>query len=104
MRFAIVSDIHGNLPALNAVIEDARENNINTFIFVGDYCISNPYPDECISRIRSLDNKYIIRGNEEKYLETVPEPENKSHMQPFVLSTLSTAFFTVSNILNLLPK
>ena len=26
MRFAIVSDIHGNLPALNAVIEDAREN------------------------------------------------------------------------------
>ena len=32
MRFAIVSDIHGNLPALNAVIEDARENNINTWI------------------------------------------------------------------------
>ena len=29
MRFAIVSDIHGNLPALNAVIEDAEKNNIN---------------------------------------------------------------------------
>lgn len=71
MRFAIVSDIHGNLPALNAVIEDARENNINTFIFAGDYCLSNPYPDECISRIRSLDNKCIIRGNEEKYLENL---------------------------------
>ena len=26
MRFAIVSDIHGNLPALNAVIEDAEKN------------------------------------------------------------------------------
>ncbi|MCM1120700.1 MAG: metallophosphoesterase [bacterium] len=69
MRFAIVSDIHGNLPALNAVIEDAGKNNIDTFIFVGDYCLSNPYPDECISRIRSLDKKYSIRGNEEKYLE-----------------------------------
>ncbi len=71
MRFAIVSDIHGNLPALNAVIQDAGENNIDTFIFVGDYCLSNPYPDECISRIRNLDNKYIIRGNEEKYLENL---------------------------------
>lgn len=69
MRFAIVSDIHGNLPALNAVIEDAEKNNINCYIFVGDYCLSNPYPDEVISRIRNLDKKYIIRGNEEKYLE-----------------------------------
>lgn len=41
MRFAIVSDIHGNLPALNAVIEDAGKNSIDTFIFVGDYCLSN---------------------------------------------------------------
>lgn len=69
MRFAIVSDIHGNLPALNAVIEDAEKNDIDSFIFAGDYCLSNPYPDECISRIRNLDNKYSIRGNEEKYLE-----------------------------------
>lgn len=69
MRFAIVSDIHGNLPALNAVIEDAEKNDIDSFILAGDYCLSNPYPDECISRIRNLDNKYSIRGNEEKYLE-----------------------------------
>ncbi len=69
MRFAIISDIHGNLPALNTVIKDAEKNNIDCFIFAGDYCISNPYPDECISRIRSLDKKFAIRGNEEKYLE-----------------------------------
>lgn len=69
MRFAIVSDIHGNLPALNAVMEDAQKSNIDSFLFVGDYCLSNPYPDECISRIRNLDRKYSIRGNEESYLE-----------------------------------
>lgn len=71
MRFAIVSDIHGNLPALNAVIEDAEKNQVDSFLFAGDYCISNPYPDECISRIRNLDKKYMIRGNEEKYLENL---------------------------------
>lgn len=71
MRFAIVSDIHGNLPALNTVIEDAEKSNVDNFIFAGDYCLSNPYPNECISKIRSLDKKYSIRGNEEKYLENL---------------------------------
>lgn len=71
MRFVIISDIHGNLPALDAVLEDAKNNNIDSFIFVGDYCLSNPYPNECIQRMRDLDKKYIIRGNEEKYLENL---------------------------------
>lgn len=71
MKFAVVSDVHGNLPALNAVIEDAKSRNVDSFIFVGDYCLSNPYPNECIARIRSLANKYVIRGNEERYLENL---------------------------------
>lgn len=71
MRFAIISDIHGNLPALDTVLEDAKNNNIDDFIFVGDYCLSNPYPNECIQRIRCLEKKHIIRGNEEKYLENL---------------------------------
>ncbi len=69
MKFAIVSDIHGNLPALNAIIADVEKNNIDNYIFAGDYCLSNPYPDQCISRIRNLNKKYSIRGNEESYLE-----------------------------------
>lgn len=71
MKFAIISDIHGNLPALDAVVADAKNNNVDSFIFVGDYCLSNPYPNECIQRMRDLDKKYIIRGNEEKYLENL---------------------------------
>ncbi len=34
MRFAIISDIHGNLPALNAVLEDAGNNRIDEYILV----------------------------------------------------------------------
>lgn len=71
MRFAIISDIHGNLPALEAVLADAEQGGVERYIFAGDYCISNPYPDECISRIRSIPDKYIVRGNEEKYLENL---------------------------------
>ena len=71
MRFAVVSDVHGNLPALNAVIEDAERECVDYFIFAGDYCLSNPWPDECITRIKSLNKKYGIRGNEEKYIENL---------------------------------
>lgn len=71
MRLAVISDVHGNLPALNAVIEDAEREHTDQFIFAGDYCLSNPWPDECITRIKNLSNKHIIRGNEEKYIENL---------------------------------
>lgn len=71
MRFAIISDIHGNLPALDAALEDARNNHVDEYIFVGDYCLGNPYPDECIQRIHDLEKAHIIQGNDEKYLENL---------------------------------
>lgn len=70
-RFAVVSDIHGNLPALNAVLDNAKSRGISEFVFAGDYCMSGPFPDECIATLMSLDHAYIVRGNEEKYLENL---------------------------------
>ena len=69
MKFAVISDIHGNFPALNAVLEDAKQRGITDYVFTGDYCLSGPYPDECIAAMSAVENRYIIRGNEEKYLE-----------------------------------
>ena len=71
MKYAIISDIHGNLPALKAVLDDAGEKGIKNYIVAGDYCLSGPFPNECISILRQLDNAYIIRGNEEQYLENL---------------------------------
>ena len=71
MKFAVLSDIHGNYPALQAVLEDARRQGINRFLLAGDYCISGPWPDECIAAIMELPEKTVIRGNEEKYLENL---------------------------------
>jgi predicted phosphodiesterase len=69
MRFAVISDVHGNYPALKAVLEDTGKQNISQFLFAGDYCLSGPWPEKCIDEIRSIKEKHIIRGNEEKYLE-----------------------------------
>lgn len=71
MKIAVISDIHGNLPALNAVLADAEKQGASEYIFAGDYCLSGPWPDDCVAAIRRIENKHIIRGNEERYLENL---------------------------------
>lgn len=69
MKYAVLSDVHGNAPALQKVLEDAKRRGIENFIFAGDYCISGAWPEECIKILQAIPQKLIIRGNEERYLE-----------------------------------
>ena len=71
MKYAVISDVHGNHPALRAVMEDIGRQGITHCLLAGDYCISGPWPDECIATIRAIPEKTVIRGNEEKYLENL---------------------------------
>ena len=69
MKYAVISDIHGNYPALKAVLEDAKNQGVTHYLFAGDYCLSGPWPNECVEAIKTISQKTVIRGNEEKYLE-----------------------------------
>ena len=40
-----------------------------TVIFLGDYCISSPHPNEVVDALRASGSTYIVRGNEEGYIE-----------------------------------
>src|SRR5437763_15852784 len=55
MRFAIFSDIHANLEALEAVLSDARERQCTHFICLGDIVGYNANPRECVKIVRDLD-------------------------------------------------
>lgn len=68
MKTAIISDIHGNYPALTAVIADARNNNADQFLFLGDYIFDLPFPNEVVTTISEMENSYVISGNKEVYL------------------------------------
>lgn len=68
MRYAIISDIHGNLHALKSVLKDIRNKNIDEYIFVGDYFGDLPYPNEVTDIIKGLPEKHIVAGNKEDYL------------------------------------
>jgi diadenosine tetraphosphatase ApaH/serine/threonine PP2A family protein phosphatase len=61
MRTLIISDIHANLTALNAVIADAGE--VDSTWCLGDLVGYGPDPNECIERIQALPNLQCIMGN-----------------------------------------
>jgi predicted phosphodiesterase len=61
MRILIISDIHANLTALEAVLMDAGE--VDAVWCLGDLVGYGPDPNECIRRIRELPNLVCLLGN-----------------------------------------
>src|ERR1700747_1666012 len=65
MRFAIISDIHANLEAFDAVLADARDNKCTDFVCLGDVVGYNANPHECVERVREIDCP-IVKGNHDE--------------------------------------
>lgn len=65
MRFAIFSDIHGNLEALEAMLADANESRCTHFVCLGDVVGYNANPHECVERVRGMDCP-IVKGNHDE--------------------------------------
>ena len=69
MKYAVISDIHGNAPALRLALADAAAQHVDGYLLVGDYCISAPWAREVVDILRGLPNAHIIRGNDEAHLD-----------------------------------
>jgi predicted phosphodiesterase len=68
----LLYDIHGNLPALDAVLEDADREGVDTWLLGGDFAAFGPWPLETIERLRALSDSTWIRGNGERWLREPP--------------------------------
>lgn len=64
---ALIYDVHGNLPALQAVLEDARREGADSFLLGGDYALFGPWPDETVNALRELPAASWIRGNVDRW-------------------------------------
>jgi predicted phosphodiesterase len=74
---ACLYDVHGNLPALEAVLEDARAHGASRWILGGDYALFGGRPAETVALLRALDNAVWIRGNGERWTAHPDEaPDN----------------------------
>ena len=67
MRIALISDIHGNLVALDAVLMDINREQVDQIVCLGDVATIGPQPRQVVARLGSLD-LLAIAGNHESYL------------------------------------
>ena len=63
MLYGVFSDIHSNLEALNIVLDYFKNCNVQSYICCGDIVGYGPYPNECVEKIRTLENLIIVMGN-----------------------------------------
>ncbi|MEW6571270.1 MAG: metallophosphoesterase family protein [Nitrospirota bacterium] len=62
MEFAVISDVHSNLEALEAVLADIRKRKIKEILFLGDVVGYGPNPNECIETLAETC-KILLAGN-----------------------------------------
>ena len=72
---AVLYDIHGNLPALEAVLADARARGATAFFLGGDLVGFGPFPQETYALLREIEEPAVwIRGNGERWLRAADRP------------------------------
>ncbi len=99
MRYAILSDIHGNIWALEAVLEDASRRAIDQFLNLGDILYGPLEPRKTFARLQSLD-AVTIQGNQDREIYDAP-PDTAHPTLRYILDDLSSA---AVEWLRVLPK
>jgi predicted phosphodiesterase len=67
VRIAFISDIHGNLVALEATLADIAKRGVDEIIFLGDLATLGPQPIEVIERVEGLACQMVM-GNHDAFL------------------------------------
>lgn len=62
MRIAVISDIHGNLPALESVLADCAARNVEGIVNLGDLVGYGPRPNEVVAKVREAEIRGVV-GN-----------------------------------------
>ena len=89
---ALLYDIHGNVPALEAVLHEGEVAGATSYLFGGDYAAFGPWPREAVERLEVLPTTARIRGNVERWLREEPEaPAESKHLVEAALAAANDA-------------
>jgi predicted phosphodiesterase len=70
----VLSDIHGNRTALEAVIADGRDRGVDTWWALGDLVAIGPDPVDTLELLANVSKVFVTRGNTERYVLTRDRP------------------------------
>ena len=86
MRIAIIADIHGNLPALEAVLADIQRRHVDRTINLGDFVSGPLWPRE-VCDLLMASSDLTIRGNHDRWVSG-PDPARMGSSDRYAYSNL----------------
>ena len=85
--FAVISDVHSNLEALQAVIADIHDRGISRILFLGDAVGYGPDPDECIKLLKKNCHSSIMGNHDRAVLQEGAEVHFNEHARNAIIWT-----------------
>ena len=101
MKIAIISDIHGNMEALESVLQDIESIECEKIFCLGDIAMAGPEPSRTIHKIQELmqtKDFYIIQGNTDKMLSVFSFDTQNAILK--TNAVMASAYFCDSQTLN----
>ena len=77
MRVALISDLHGNLTALEAVLHDLARERPDRVLCLGDVAATGPRPRETVERLREVGCPVVMGNADAVLLGPIPAPEDE---------------------------
>ncbi|MBP1642270.1 MAG: putative phosphoesterase [Acidobacteria bacterium] len=80
MQFLILSDLHGNAEATDAVLRRVRRKRFDAYLVLGDLVGYGAGPNQVVEAVRNLDRPaHLVRGNHDKVVAGIERGENFNH-------------------------
>ncbi|VAX24681.1 hypothetical protein MNBD_NITROSPINAE04-2154 [hydrothermal vent metagenome] len=92
MRYAFMSDVHSNIEAFEAVLEDIDNYNPDKILFLGDIVGYGPNPNECVARLLEVSN-FTLGGNHDW---AVVGKTSSEYFNPFAREALNWTIETLT--------
>ncbi len=80
--FLLIGDVHANLPALKAVLEDASNRGVSEIWNVGDFTRYGAFPDEVVRRLRKENARSVVGNYDLKVLKVREKEEGGEKEEP----------------------
>ncbi|MPQ20842.1 metallophosphoesterase [Lactobacillus pentosus] len=93
VKIAVLSDVHGNSTALEAVLADARAQQVDEYWTVGDMTVRGPESERVLSLLDTVaPTAYVLGNHEENYQKVLTANPNTFTKPKQVMATVLTAF------------
>jgi diadenosine tetraphosphatase ApaH/serine/threonine PP2A family protein phosphatase len=105
MRYLVLTDIHANLQALEAVLAAAPRRDFDRLLILGDVVGYGADPNRVVDLVRALEPDVVIRGNHDKVASGVESAETFNHAARYAaMWTLDTLTAEHRDWLESLPR